>query len=163
MKKILFIFAFLFTNVSFAQTTIYLVRHAEKIISKNEDPGLTAIGMYRARNLAKQLKNADITHIFSTGYKRTQQTAQPLAKSLDIEVKSYDPSKLEAFAKELKQINGNILVVGHSNTTPKLTQLLSGKNIAEIKEYEYDNLYQVILSKDKAFVKRSYIAPSTNL
>lgn len=163
MKKILFIIALVFTNVTLAQTSIYLVRHAEKIISKNKNPGLTAIGKYRAKNLAKQLKNANITHIYSSNYARTQQTAQPLAKSLNLEVKTYDPNKLEAFANELKQINGNILVVGHSNTTPMLTQLLSGKNIAEIKEYEYDNLYQVILSKDKAIVKRSYIAPSTNL
>ncbi len=163
MKKILFILSLFFTNIVFAQTTIYLVRHAEKIISKNEDPGLTAIGKYRARNLAKQLKNADITHIFSTDYQRTKQTAQFLAKNIDLEIKLYDPNKLEVFANKLKQINGNILVVGHSNTTPMLTQLLSGKNIAEIKEYEYDNLYQVILSKDKTIVKRSYIAPSTNL
>jgi IS1 family transposase len=42
-------------------------------------------------------------------------------------------------------LKGNTLVVGHSNTTPALVQLLSGSQIDEMAEDEFDRLYQVII------------------
>ena len=61
-----------------AQSTIFLVRHAEK--KTGDDPDLTKAGHARAESLAKMLKDADITAIYTSEVKRTQQTAAPLAK-----------------------------------------------------------------------------------
>ncbi len=157
MKNI-FLLVILFSNMAFAQTTIYLVRHAEK--QAGDNPSLTAIGGFRAQNIAKQLASVGITHIFSTDYNRTQQTAKPLADFLKLAIQSYDPRDLTTFAEQLKSIKGSILVVGHSNTTPELTALLSHKKIEVIKENEYDNLYQVILVDDKIMLNRFRTIPS---
>ena len=160
MKKLLIMLLF-FTGIASSDTTIYLVRHAEKIIEKDKiNPELTQIGLFRAQNIAKQLSSAGVTKIFSTNYKRTMQTAQPLADYQGIEITQYDPSKLEEFAQELKQIQGVVLVVGHSNTTPQLTQFLSNQDINAIEENEYDNVYQVIITEHMTIVNRLKSIPS---
>jgi len=160
MKNLTLIILF-FSSIVFADTSIYLVRHAEKMIIEGEkDPELTQLGLFRAQNIAKQLSSVGVTQIFSTDYKRTMQTAQPLADYQGIEIQQYDPKNLEAFAEQLKQIKGVVLVVGHSNTTPQLTQLLSHQEIQEIQEDEYDNLYQVIITENKTLVNRFKSIPS---
>ena len=160
MNKLLILLLF-FTGIVSSDTTIYLVRHAEKIIEKdNKDPELTQIGLFRAQNIAKLLSSAGVTQIFSTHYKRTMQTAQPLADYQSIEISQYDPSKLEEFAQKLKQIDGTVLVVGHSNTTPQLTHLLSDQEINNITEEEYDNVYQVIITENTTIVNRLKSIPS---
>lgn len=157
MKTILLL-AILFSNITLAQTTIYLLRHAEK--QAGDNPSLTAIGKFRAQNITKQLASVGISHIFSTNYKRTQQTVRPLADFLNLSIQNYDPRDLTTFAEQLKSLSGSILVVGHSNTTPELTTLLSQKKVGAIKENEYDNLYQVILDGDKIMLNRFRTIPS---
>ena len=126
---------------------IYLVRHAEKQHSKDKNPTLTELGHQRANNIANMLKKNDISHIYSTDYHRTQQTAKPLSDLIKVAITSYDPRDLPAFAQQLKTIQGNILVVGHSNTTPELVSLLGGQS-TPIDESEYDRLYQLIRDLD---------------
>ena len=160
MKKLSLILFFISSIVS-ADTSIYLVRHAEKIIAEGiNDPELTQIGLFRAQNIAKQLSSVGITKIFSTNYKRTMQTAQPLADYQSIKITPYDANNLEEFAQQLKKIDGVVLVVGHSNTTPLLAQLLSGKEVNEIADDEYDNVYQVIITENKTILNRFKSIPS---
>jgi phosphohistidine phosphatase SixA len=124
---------------------IFLVRHAEKM-KDSSDPALTEAGHARSALLAKLLKDAKIEHIHSSNYKRTMQTAAPLAEALNIEVQLYDPRDLPAIALKLRQEGGRHLVVGHSNTTPQLTELLGGEGGTPIVEAtEYDRLYFVNL------------------
>lgn len=154
----------LLSGLSEAQTTIYLVRHAEKISTKDvKDPDLTQIGQFRALNIAKQLSKVGITDVYSTNYKRTMQTAKPLADHLKVAIKHYDPSKLKEFSQQIKSIQGNILIVGHSNTTPQLTSLISGKEVAPLSEHDFDNLYQVILLEDKTMLNHFKSIPSYEL
>jgi len=141
--------SFALSSPLMAETTIYLARHAEKMAIGN-NPELTEIGQSRANNIAQQLSNTGITHIFSTDYKRTLQTATPLAQKLNLQIQSYNPARLVAFAQQLKTIEGKILVIGHSNTTPELTQLLSGQQVNKINENDYDDLFQVIINQKKA-------------
>ena len=160
MKKLLIILLFI-SGIASADTTIYLVRHSEKNVKEGvKDPGLTQIGLFRAQNIAKLLSSAGVTQIFSTDTKRTMQTAQPLADYQGIGISHYDPSKLEEFAQELKQTQETILVVGHSNTTPQLTQFLSNQDINAIEDDEYDNVYQVIITEYKTLVNRLKSIPS---
>lgn len=137
---------------------IYLVRHAEKVTTVR-DGDLTKQGQQRAKNVAHMLKSAGINAIYSTDYKRTQQTAAPLAKTLNLKVQSYNPRELKAFAENLKQQSGVIMVVGHSNTTPYLVRLLGGK-AKDMTEKEYTRLYQ--LSFDNQNVSTVLLHTSAN-
>ncbi len=133
----------LLSPFSYAESDIYLVRHAEKQADGTKNPHLTKQGSHRAELLAEQLQDKGITAIYSTDYHRTQQTAKPLAKKLGIDVSIYDPRKLQEFANRLKTSKANILVVGHSNTTPALSYYLGGDTFGDIDESEYDRLYHL--------------------
>lgn len=122
------------------EPTIILFRHAEKM-DASRDPDLSTKGIERSKTLYHMLKDLAITEIYSTTYKRTMQTVQPLADSLGISITPYNPQDLTGFAQILKEKSGVILVSGHSNTTPKVTSLLLGSEVARINEDEYDNLF----------------------
>ncbi len=129
------------------QLTIFLVRHAEKVDNRR-DPELSEIGKQRAAELSKTLISSDIQFIHSTDYIRTVNTAKPTAQLFDLEIEIYNPDNLKSFARKLKKSSGRHLVVGHSNTTPELVELLGGNPGSPIVEdNEYDRLY--ILTFDK--------------
>lgn len=127
---------------------VYLVRHAEKAGS-GRDPELSQAGRQRAVALAQVLSNAGIEHVHSSDFLRTRNTAAPTAAQFDLKVQLYDPRNLPALAKKLKSAGGRHLVVGHSNTTPKMTELLGGDPGPRIDESnEYDRLYIVEIAPD---------------
>ncbi len=162
MKKLITVVVLLGLCTLTQATTFYLVRHAEKLDDGSKDPVLTLAGQARAKHLASMLANTDITAVYATDYQRTQLTAKPLADFLGITVTSYDPSYLPAFAEQLKQQGNNALVVGHSNTTPMLTFLLSGQATIGLDEADYDNIFQVSLSGDQARLTRLRSLPSNS-
>jgi len=131
------------TDVTDYDAIYYLVRHAEKT-KQDSDPSLTQIGHKRARDLALRLKDVPLTKIYSSDYIRTRDTAAPIAKDKALAVTLYDPRKLEDFSKILLSQEGHILVVGHSNTTPQLSELLGGEAGTPIVEAtEYNRFYVV--------------------
>ncbi|MCP4984956.1 MAG: histidine phosphatase family protein [Colwellia sp.] len=122
--------------------TLYLVRHAEKQ-ADGKNPLLTPCGKERAKQLATLLSTAKIKSIYSTSYQRTMSTATPLSSMKKIAIKNYNPRQVEQFALHLKQRKENALVVGHSNTTPQLANLLSDQKVEMMSEKDYQVLYQV--------------------
>ncbi len=131
-------------------TVVYLVRHAEKA-SGGKDPELTEAGRARALTLARTLGDAGIGAIHSTDFKRTRQTAAPLAERLGIAVRIYDWDELQALSAAMRAAGGRHLVVGHSDTTPELVGLLGGEPGPAIDEpSEYDRLYIVTIGPDGA-------------
>jgi broad specificity phosphatase PhoE len=70
---------------SFSQSTVFIVRHAEKA-DNSKDAELSEAGRARAEALANMLRDSKISVIYTTEFKRTQQTAAPLAKALDLTV-----------------------------------------------------------------------------
>ncbi len=128
--------------------TVFLVRHGEKV-DASKDPELSEAGQERATLLAEMLKDAGIEYIHSSDYIRTRNTAAPTAAALGLEVALYNPRDLPALAKKLREIGGRHLVVGHSNTTPVMAELLGGAPGGEINEAnEYDRLYIVTRAGD---------------
>jgi len=129
----------------------FLVRHAEKAADGSADPDLTVAGRLRAAELAVLLRDTDIKHVHSskdpkTGIriKRTGNTAAPIAEELGQKVKLYDPRDLPTLVTLLRQVGGRHLIVGHSNTTPKVVELLGGESGAPINDKrEFDRLYIV--------------------
>lgn len=134
-------------------TTIYLVRHAEKLTDDpaNKDPILAENGEKRAIDLAKVLKKTAIYNIYSTNYKRTMATALPLAQKLKKDIKIYDLKQLNIEAQAILKDNKgkNALIVGHSNTVLEMIEALGGeKPIESISDQEYDYLFQLNILVD---------------
>src|SRR5437868_13626491 len=77
---VLFLSIFVAVSVASAEPFIVIVRHAEKAANDPKDPDLSPAGRARAEMLARILLNAEITAIFATEFKRTQETAEPTAK-----------------------------------------------------------------------------------
>jgi broad specificity phosphatase PhoE len=130
-----------------ADTVVVLVRHGEKV-DESRDAELDDAGRSRARALAAILKDAGIGAVYSTDYARTRETARPTAETIGKPLEIYDGDELAAFAKDLRSRGGRALVVGHSDTTPELIQLLGGDPGPPIASDEYDRLYVLTLSGD---------------
>lgn len=135
----------------------YFIRHAEKdrSDSTNKNPSLTLKGLERANKWALFFKDKNIAAVYSTNYKRTQQTALPIAKEQNLEIISYTAKELisEKFIANNK--GKNIVIVGHSNTTPELVNSLLGeKKYEDIADRENNNIFIVTLNKNKTTAKR---------
>lgn len=126
---------------------IYLVRHAEKVIDKDnlKDPPLTECGTERAQSIKRFLSDIDIERVYSTNYIRTRETARPTATSEELDIEIYNPGDLEAMAEILLERGETALVVGHSNTTPILAGLLAGEQGYAIADNVYNQVYQVVI------------------
>ncbi len=138
----------------------YFIRHAEKdrSDSTNKNPSLTIQGLERANKWALFFKDKNIAAVYSTNYKRTQQTAQPIAKEQNLEIISYTTKELilEKFIANNK--GKNIVIVGHSNTTPELVNSLLGeKKYEDIADSENNNVFIVTLKKNKTTAKREKV------
>ena len=133
-----------------ATTTVIFVRHAEKATTAGDDPGLSEAGQRRAAELARQLVDADVVAgvdaIYSTPYRRTEETVQPVASALGIPVTSYDAGNTALIMDEIVRAHKGkiVLVAGHSDTLPELIfNMGASKKVPEIHENEYDNIYVV--------------------
>ncbi|NNF49012.1 MAG: histidine phosphatase family protein [Woeseiaceae bacterium] len=133
-----------------ATTTVIFVRHAEKAATPADDPGLSPAGQRRVAELTRQLLDADVVAgvdaVYSTAYRRTVETAQPVADALGLAVNTYDAADTEAIMESIvREHKGKIiLVVGHSNTLPALIgNMGASKKVPEIADAEYDNIYIV--------------------
>jgi phosphohistidine phosphatase SixA len=123
--------------------TLYLVRHAEKETAAASDPGLTPAGVRRAQQLAAWLSAQDLAAVWSSNYRRTRDTASPLATQLDVEISIYDPRTTSELQHQLGVDQKNALVVGHSNTIPELAAALCDCTVEAMDETEYDRLYRL--------------------
>ena len=94
-----------------------------------------------AECLSNTLKDAGIKNIYVSEAKRTQQTADPLAKRLKLKptvMKAEDSANL--VRNLLYAGNGNTLVVGHGDTLPVIVARMKAGTVAPIGENEYDRL-----------------------
>ncbi|HAI36911.1 MULTISPECIES: SixA phosphatase family protein [unclassified Maribacter] len=118
-------------------STFYLIRHAEKDRSNPDDadPELTQQGLGRAMHWAEILADVELDAIYSTDYNRTSMTAAPTSVKQNIDVQYYDPTLIDIAQFKRENLNKNVLIVGHSNTTPEFVNKL----IDEQKFYSIDD------------------------
>ena len=138
---------------------ILLVRHAERADAgapAEKDPGLSAAGRTRAEALGKELRDARITAIYTSEFKRTQETAAPLAESLGVKVEAVPAKESAALLAKLKSGDGNVLVVGHSNTLPEIIKALGIAAPVTIGENDYDDLFVVVLGEPPQCIHLHY-------
>ena len=127
-------------------TSVYLIRHAEKIrTDKNEkDPLLNKNGLLRAQKWSEIFRKIEIDKILSTDTKRTISTATPISDKNQLKIEIYKPENIsyETFIKENK--GKKVLIVGHSNTIPETTNILiKNKFYDQIEDNNNSNLYFV--------------------
>jgi broad specificity phosphatase PhoE len=151
-----FSFIFIFTSASaIAQKkTIILVRHAEKDTSPGADkvdPDLTPDGTARAQRLVKTIKKYKPGAVYSTSFKRTRNTAAPVAAWRKVQVEPYDPRKLpEVVSRVLTSKYKRHLIVGHNNTTPALANLfINEEKYKLLPESDYGKIFIIKLKKGK--------------
>ena len=146
LKSTLLLILLFSVSPSFGQevTTYYLIRHAEKEVSdkSNRDPHLTEIGKERAQVWKEIFKEVAFDKIYSTSYHRTLETARPTAEDHQLSIENYDPKNLYSSDFKEATFGKTVLVVGHSNTTPDLANMiLNKKTYNNIEERTYGNLY----------------------
>jgi broad specificity phosphatase PhoE len=140
-----------------AQSVVFVVRHGERAdagaTAMADDPDLSDIGRARAESLAAMLKDAGITAIFATQYKRTHQTAAPLAKALGLAVGTVHSDDISGLAAQVRKVTGNVLVVSHSGSVPKFLKELGATNVPELGDDDYDNLFIVTTGTPPSVVR----------
>jgi len=158
--KLVAISLLVFILCSCNSTTIYLVRHAEKVIEDNPDPSLTVEGFARAIDLKEALKEASIDAIIVSDFQRTQLTAQPLSDFLGLQliVIPLQEIGVEKYIQDVvDEINNNwsgrnVLVVTHNPLFQQIGQRLNAPALSPINnETGYDHFF-VITKSDKASV-----------
>lgn len=135
-----------------AQQTVILVRHAERAdggmgvadpkTGAPPDPSLSAIGEARAARLATMLSDAGIKAIVTSEYKRTRETAQPLATKLGLQIQAIPSKDYAAVVAKLKAAHAKdtVLIVGHSNTIPEIVKAFGGPEF-KMADDEYSGIY----------------------
>lgn len=159
-KALLWLIAsLLLPTQAFSAVTVFLTRHAERaggVGPMADDDPLSPAGRERSDLLAQMLSDAAIQKIFVTEYKRTQETAAPLARKLKL---APEVTKTPA-PPILAMKSGAVLVVGQSNTLSEIIAALGGPAVPKIAENEFDNLYILTISgKDVTLTRLHYGAP----
>lgn len=131
-----------------ATSTIFIVRHAEKI-DESRDPLLSERGMQRAQSLAQHLRDAGIRKIFVTEFQRTRLTATPLAELTRVALTPYAAKESAKLSELLQNETDNVLVVGHSNTVATIATALGVRDIKAVADDEYDRLIVIHLQDGK--------------
>jgi broad specificity phosphatase PhoE len=133
-------------------TVVVLVRHAEKAAVEGNDPPLSEAGQARAGALVAALDGMHFDAVIATERQRTQLTARPLAQlhGLTPEIVGLGGAHVDSVAAAVRRHAGHtVLVVGHSNTVPRIVAALGGPTLPDFCEPEFSHLYVMVL-KDGA-------------
>ena len=146
-----------------AQPIVFIVRHAERADAgmasakvPGADPDLSGAGVARANSLAAMLKDARIRTVITTEFKRTKQTAEPVATAAGVSLTVIDSKDVTGLLKTVRSSTGNVLVVGHSNTLPDVLKGLGVTEPITVGEDEFDSLFVVTRASPPAFVRLRY-------
>ncbi|MEO6138094.1 MAG: alpha/beta fold hydrolase [Luteimonas sp.] len=125
---------------------VYVMRHLPA--GSGADPSLSTDGARTATVLSEFLDQAAIKAIYITDTKRARQTASPLARKLGLTPVVYQPNEAAGLVAQIKAAPGNVLVVGHSNTLPKLIADLGGRPIQPPGDGEFRAVWRIDGSGD---------------
>ena len=146
----------LLLTVANAAPVVFIVRHAEKASPGGKDPDLSLQGQKRADALAQILKDSQITSVFVTEFKRTQETAAPTARAAHVSPTLVSANDIGALVEKLRALNGNALVVGHGNTIPDLLKALGIATPVSIPEDDYTEIFAVLVGDAPQLLRLHY-------
>ena len=107
-------------------TTVLVVRHAEQLRDRSDDPALSEAGVQRADQLKQTLRAVEIDVVYATQLLRTQQTAYPVAEARGLPVNQIDADSIDAVVSQILSDHAGltVLVVAHGHTAIKILQQL---------------------------------------
>ncbi|HZR78570.1 MAG TPA: phosphoglycerate mutase family protein [Chthoniobacterales bacterium] len=143
-------------SVASAEPFVVIVRHAEKAANDPKDPDLSASGRARAEMLANIVKDAGISAIFVSEFKRTQETAEPTAKISGLTPTIVPGKDTAGLLARLREVKGNALVVGHGNTIPDIIKALGIETPIQIPDDDYGDLFVVTLGGKPQLLRLHY-------
>jgi 2,3-bisphosphoglycerate-dependent phosphoglycerate mutase len=130
---------------------IIAVRHCEKAKDQGSDPNLSAEGQARAEKLGQILKPSGLDAIYTTRFKRTQQTGEAVFRQCGqppMDTIDFSAQDIWADSMRASHIGKQVLFVGHQNTVPRLLNHLVGQpTYQNIPDEEFGRLYLVLVSQ----------------
>ncbi len=158
MKRFSVVFCIFLLLVAAAQAApiVFVVRHAEKAVTGGDNPDLSVAGQKRAEALARILKDSQITAIFVTEFKRTQETAAPTARAAHLSPTVLPAGDIPGLVAKLRALTGNALVVGHGNTIPDLVKALGIATPITVPEDDYIEIFLVSLTDPPQLLRLHY-------
>ena len=131
-------------------TTVILTTHADIDSSAGVNPGLNQLGFERANSLQEILESIDVVAgvdaIYATQLRATQETAEPVSKSLSLPINVIDVTNVKGLIKTVmdKHKGKIVLIVTHPDALPKLVVELQGsKKIETITLAENNKIFIV--------------------
>ena len=135
-------------------TVVMVVRHADQTDEASADPPLSAAGTERATRLAALLAAAPggqgVDAIFVTQWRRTDETARPLATRSGVPVIALPADDIGALEHRiLDEYRGRrVLVIGHADTVPEIVRRLGrGSAVAPPGAGDYGTAYVVAVPR----------------
>lgn len=120
----------------------YVVRHLHTPEGER-DPDLTAEGQRQAALLADLLAAEPPRAIYVSDFRRTRQTAAPLAARLGLAPIVYDPADTPALVSQVRAGPHPALIVGHSNTVPDIVEQLGGERPGPLVHEDFGDLWRI--------------------
>jgi len=122
--------------------TVLAVRHADIVLPRTStDPELAPAGRERAVALARLVGEAGVSAIFTSEFRRTRQTVEPLAERIGVAPQLTPPPSPWANQARAGQFGSVLLVAGHSDTVPAMLGALGVAPRPVISDTEFDNLF----------------------
>lgn len=135
---------------------VILVRHAEAAGKPRNDPPLTERGEARAQALAAALEHMQLGTAIVSSLARTRLTAeavtgprglQPTVADVAGGLEEHVQAVVDAVRAQPK--GAAVLVVGHSNTVPRIIAALGGPEAPDLCHWEYSRLFVLEIRADK--------------
>ena len=120
----------------------YVLRHLHTPEGER-DPDLTAEGQRVAALLADWFRGPRPAAIYVSHYRRTRQTAAPLAARLGLTPIVYDPADTPALVARVRAGPRPALIVGHSNTVPDIVAALGGTRPGPLVHEDFGDIWLI--------------------
>jgi broad specificity phosphatase PhoE len=125
-----------------APPPIWVMRHLNTPAGER-DPDLTAEGQRVAAILGRWFRAERPRAIYVSDFRRTRQTAAPLAARLGLVPIVYDPADTPALVARVRAGPRPALVVGHSNTVPDIVAALGGTRPAPLVHEDFGDIWRI--------------------
>jgi phosphohistidine phosphatase SixA len=138
----LFILAACATMTAPQPPPIYVMRHLNTPEGQR-DPDLLPEGQRVAAFLPAWFGRQHMRAIYVSDFRRTRQTAAPLAERLGLTPIVYDPADTPGLIARVRAGPLPALIVGHSNTVPDIVAGLGGTRPAPLVHADFGDIWRV--------------------
>ncbi len=120
----------------------HVVRHLHTPEGER-DPDLTEQGKTAAEWLAARFEHRPPAAIYVTDFRRSRQTAEPLARRHGLVPIVYDPADTPGLVARVRAGPLPALIIGHSNTVPDIVEQLGGTRPAPLSHPDFGDIWEV--------------------